>query len=102
MNRVLLDENLPHALAQIMGAGVVHVTELGSRMLDQELWKYGRAHDCIIVTKDADFFDRLVVEGPPPRVVWIRTGNLRRLELEAVIARNVGRNSHAADHRRFG
>lgn len=41
----------------------------------------------MVITKDADFFDRLVLEGSPPKVVWVRTGNPRRAVLEAEIAR---------------
>jgi len=37
----------------------------------------------VILTKDADFFDRLSLEGAPPKVVWVRVGNVRRSELEA-------------------
>ena len=37
----------------------------------------------MILTKDADFFDRLSLEGAPPKVVWVRVGNVRRSELEA-------------------
>lgn len=87
MKQVFIDENLPQTLARVFGSTAVHVTHLGPRMSDHELWKYGGQHNGIIVTKDADFFDRLAIEGPPPSVVWIRTGNLRRLELEALLAR---------------
>lgn len=87
MNQIFIDENLPETLAHVFGPKAVHVTAIGSRMSDRELWEYGRGHDGIIVTKDADFFDRLALEGSPPKVVWIRTGNLRRLELETLVAR---------------
>ncbi|MDR1742797.1 MAG: DUF5615 family PIN-like protein [Dysgonamonadaceae bacterium] len=29
-----------------------------------------------MVTFDADFFDILVVKGFPPKIIWLRTGNL--------------------------
>jgi predicted nuclease of predicted toxin-antitoxin system len=30
----------------------------------------------VIVTKDSDFYDRLTVKGYPPKLIWVRTGNL--------------------------
>jgi len=38
----------------------------------------------LLVTKDADFFDRLSLFGPPPKVIWARFGNLRRKDVEAL------------------
>ena len=44
-----------------------------------------KAEGLIIVTKDTDFYDRILLEGEPPKVVWIRTGNIKRKELKAII-----------------
>jgi predicted nuclease of predicted toxin-antitoxin system len=51
--------------------------ELGEAASDSELWEYAKAHDLVIVTKDADFSDRMMASDPPPRVVHLRIGNLR-------------------------
>jgi predicted nuclease of predicted toxin-antitoxin system len=86
---VLIDENLPRSLCQRLSQiNAIHATELGSRLSDEELWTKARKAGWDIMTKDSDFFDRLHLEGPPPRVLWIRTGNLRRHALEALIERN--------------
>lgn len=83
----LIDENLPEKLILILGSAAVHSTQLGARLSDHDLWLYARERNGVIVTKDADFFERLAVEGTPPKVVWIRTGSLRRIELETLLAR---------------
>ena len=85
--KVLIDENLPQTLLAKLGVGTVHATELGERMSDERLWSYAREHRCVILTKDVDFFDRLSLEGAPPKVVWIRVGNLRRSTMEDQIVR---------------
>ena len=87
MSGIVIDENLPESLAGVLGRAAIHVSRLGARLTDRALWEYGRIHGSIILTKDSDFFDRLSLEGPPPKVVWIRTGNLRRRELEDAIAK---------------
>jgi predicted nuclease of predicted toxin-antitoxin system len=39
------------------------------------------------VTKDADFSDRIILGAPPPWVVHLRFGNLRRGDFHALFAR---------------
>lgn len=86
--RLLIDENLPLGLAAGCGVEALHATQLGKRPSDSELWVKAAENDCILVTKDADFFDRLVLHGPPPKVVWVRVGNIRRRDLEALFKKN--------------
>jgi len=52
-------------------------------MTDSDLWNYAKRENLTIVTKGTDFYDRLVLQGPPPKVIWLRLGNLKRLELLA-------------------
>ena len=52
------------------------------------LWQQACENDWIILTRDADFFDRLLIHGPPPKVVWVRLGNLRKKDLiETLVGR---------------
>lgn len=87
MSRFILDENLPATLASFLGGDCKHAADLGARPTDAELWQWGREERRVILTKDADFFERLLLEGPPPKIVWLRVGNLRRVELEALMKR---------------
>jgi predicted nuclease of predicted toxin-antitoxin system len=43
----------------------------------------------VIVSKDADFFQRAVLYGPPPKVVWLGIGNGPTRIAEAVLRRYV-------------
>ena len=45
---------------------------------DADLWEYAKVRNLVIVTKDTDFSDRMLVSEPPPWVVHLRFGNLRR------------------------
>ena len=62
-----------------------HAQEFGKQPSDTELWTKAREADWTIVTRDVDFFDRLAVMGAPPKVVWIRLGNIRRRDLCAKV-----------------
>ena len=54
-----------------------------NRAPDNFVWEYARDNSLCIVTQDADFADRLVLEGFPPKVLWLRTGNSSTKQLEA-------------------
>lgn len=81
MKRFLIDENLPFVLGQRLGVDYVHATEVDSQASDSILWDYAKKHDLFVLTRDTDFFDRLLLHGPPPKVVWVRLGNLRKQDL---------------------
>jgi predicted nuclease of predicted toxin-antitoxin system len=77
----LLDENLPHRLRFHLSGVVSHSRDIGVGLSDAELWEYARINDLVIVSKDADFSERILISKPPPRVIHLRVGNLRRAEL---------------------
>jgi len=87
VKKILVDENLPRTLLPALGAGAQHATDLGPRQSDEQLWLYARERGFVLLTKDTDFFDKLMLSGAPPKIVWVRTGNLRRVALEERITR---------------
>ncbi len=82
MTGVLFDENLPTVSGLPTTFPIIHAIDLGSRMSDSALWDYAKQHDLAILTKDADFSQRIILASPPPRVIHLRVGNLRRREFE--------------------
>ena len=88
MKGYLLDENLPGTLRFSPSLPIQHVRDLGQSVTDADIWEHARQHDLVIVTKDTDFSDRILLADPPPRVVHLRFGNMRLTEfhehLEAV------------------
>jgi len=87
--KLLFDENLSFKLrAKMQDAfpGSKHVRDLGLEQVnDIEIWEFAKCEGFVIVTKDADFNDMSVVRGFPPYIVWLRTGNARVSEIEAVL-----------------
>lgn len=86
MKGFLFDENLPGVVALTPSLPVRHVRELGASLTDQAIWEYAASNDLVIVTKDADFSDRMLSSEPPPRVVHLRFGNMRLAEFNAHLA----------------
>jgi predicted nuclease of predicted toxin-antitoxin system len=86
--KVLVDENLPVELGRSLGLDAVHATELGLRLTDDQIWDEAKHLGCVLVTKDADFFDRMALIGPPPQVIWARFGNMRRKDVVDLFIRD--------------
>ena len=86
MTGFLLDENLPEKVRFTLSYPVVHARDLGKSVSDVDLWHHAKANDLVIVTKDADFSERILVSDPPPRVVHLRFGNLRLAAFHAHLA----------------
>ncbi|MDB5439231.1 MAG: hypothetical protein JWM33_1658 [Caulobacteraceae bacterium] len=43
---------------------------------DRQIWAYAQSEAVTIVTHDADFAELAGLYGPPPKVIWLRSGNL--------------------------
>ncbi len=87
MKGFLLDRNVPARLTFKPGLPVVAVTVIGENPTDSELWDYARKASLVIVSKDSDFSDRMILHTPPPWVVHLRFGNLRLREYHARLER---------------
>ena len=60
---------------------------MGASPSDTTIWNYGRQHGLAIVSKDADFSARIMLAVPPPWIVHLRFGNLRRKDFHALLAK---------------
>lgn len=77
--KLLLDENLSPRLAGLLSdpyPGSSHVKDVGLRgAADSRIWDFARAEAFVIVSKDSDFRERSLVDGFPPKIVWLAVGN---------------------------
>jgi predicted nuclease of predicted toxin-antitoxin system len=83
----LLDENLPYRLTFTPSQPFLHSTDLGACPSDDSVWKHAAINQLVIITKDADFSGLILVSSPPPWVVHLRFGNLRKKEFHDFMAR---------------
>ncbi len=87
MKGFLFDENLPARLTFTPSLPVTSSDSLGKSAKDTTLWNHARDLSLAIVTKDADFSDRIMQTAPPPWIVHLRFGNLRRKDYHALLAK---------------
>lgn len=77
--RLPFDENLsfrlPRMLEDVYPASL-HVREAGLRAAsDERIWAFAAEQDLVLVSKDTDFYQRSLLYGSPPKVIWLRVGN---------------------------
>ena len=61
MNGFFFDENLPAKILLTPSLPIIHVSVLGRSPSDTEIWQYAKDKKLVIVTKDADFSERLML-----------------------------------------
>lgn len=81
MKRFLIDANLPYRVPVWQKESFEVVVDIDEEWSDSEIWNYAKKNNYTIVTKDADFSNRIMVSGPPPKIIHLRIGNMRLRDL---------------------
>ncbi len=66
---------------QVKGVGLMDRSDL-------EIWSFAKNNNYCIVTFDSDFYDLSLVKGTPPKIIWLRTGNITTNSIEELIRSN--------------
>ena len=78
--RLLFDENLSFRLVRELVdvyPDSAHVRDIGLLgAADQAVWAYAAQEGFLLTSKDTDFYQRSLMFGVPPKVVWLRIGNV--------------------------
>src|SRR3989338_5435735 len=78
--KLLLDQNLSYKLIHDLQQKFPdsnHIRLLGLEFADDaKVWEYARINSFTIVTQDSDFYERSLIYGHPPKIIWITTGNV--------------------------
>lgn len=77
MAKFLIDANLPYRFSLWKDDDYIHQFDLGDEWTDKQIWHYARENNLTIITKDADFSNRIIFHKPPPKVIHIRFGNMK-------------------------
>ena len=90
--KLLFDHNLSPRLVSLLVDIYPDSNHLYLLGLDQEsdyyVWEIAKIQDYIIVTKDSDFNELLILKGFPPKVIWIRLGNCSTKTIESLLRDN--------------
>ncbi len=55
---------------------------------DLTIWKFAKENGLTIVTFDSDYSDLAAFYGAPPKVVWLRTGNMTTDSIDMLLRRS--------------
>lgn len=87
--KLLFDENLSYRLVGALSdlyPGSAHVRDIGLLgAADRRIWPYAGEHGFLLVSKDNDFYQRSLVFGAPPKVIWLRVGNGPTRQIAALL-----------------
>jgi predicted nuclease of predicted toxin-antitoxin system len=78
--KLLFDQNISFRILRLLPEDFADCRQVRSVGLndcnDVEIWRFAKQNGFTVVTFDADFFDISVLRGFPPKIIWLRTGNL--------------------------
>jgi predicted nuclease of predicted toxin-antitoxin system len=86
MVKYLIDANLPYYFSFWAGEEYIHIRDINDEWTDTQIWQYAKERNLTIVTKDADFSDRMLLSEPPPRIIHIKLGNMKMREFHTLIS----------------
>ncbi|MEH2179875.1 DUF5615 family PIN-like protein [Nostoc sp.] len=97
--KLLFDHNLSPRLVNRLADMYPNSQHLFLIGLDQAddliVWEYARQSGFTVVTRDADFNELSILQGFPPKVIWIRYGNCSTRKIEEIL------RSHLEDIQAF-
>jgi predicted nuclease of predicted toxin-antitoxin system len=87
--KLLFDQNLSRHLVTRLAMEYpdsAHVAALElDTATDTEIWDYAGEHGYIIVSKDSDFRQLAFLNGPPPKAIWLRVGNMTPNDIHQIL-----------------
>ena len=84
--KLLVDAQLPKSLSDFLkaqGMDSVHTLELPekNKTKDGFIARMAKEEQRIVITKDSDFLESYIIKKEPPKLLLLKTGNIRNSEL---------------------
>jgi predicted nuclease of predicted toxin-antitoxin system len=89
--KLLLDQNISFRVVKKLKEHYPVVESVRENGLynkdDRTIWEYCRQNGYSLVTFDEDLYDLTTLFGPPPKIIWLRTGNLTNEQVTDLLIR---------------
>ena len=97
MMKFIVDAQLPRALCTLLsknGHDCIHTLDLPKRNAtsDDEISALSIKENRVVISKDADFFDRYLVKVEPHKLIYVTTGNISTKALLLLFEKNLQLN----------
>lgn len=87
--RLIFDQNISHRIIKELPKRFSTSTTVKREGLinanDKEIWEFAKNSNLTIVTQDSAFNDLNAFYGFPPKVIWVRLGNLSTNQIAKII-----------------
>jgi len=86
--RLIADENISWRLKKFLSNwDILPVNEIkqGDRLNDRMIWEFAKGNSYTILTFDEDFAELQNLFSYPPKIIWLRTGNLNTAEIAGLL-----------------
>jgi predicted nuclease of predicted toxin-antitoxin system len=102
----LIDAQLPRRLMyrlRDLGHDALHTLDLPlrNRTPDSEIKELSLHEKRVLVTKDGEFVDSLILQGKPYKLLLISTGNIKNADLEKLLLQNLEQIVEAFEQHSF-
>lgn len=92
--RFLVDAQLPKTISLFLdykGHDSLHTLDLPNKnkSKDSEINLLSSKEQRIVVSKDMDFVESLLVSGKPYKLLYVNTGNINNKQLQELLAKNL-------------
>jgi predicted nuclease of predicted toxin-antitoxin system len=96
--KLLFDQNISSKIVPLVQSnfpGAQQVVQVGlENASDLAIFEFAKTNQFIIVTFDSDFVDLSLVRGTPPKIIWLRTGNLTTKSISELLDNNANNILH--------
>lgn len=90
--KLLFDQNISFRILKLLENDFRFWEQVRTLGLDNEsdfaIWTFAKENNYTIVTFDADFFDISNINGHPPKIIWLNTGNLITKNIAKLLFKN--------------
>jgi|SRR6185437_1138148 len=86
--RLIADENISWRIKNLIPRWeILPSNEINAkqRLTDLVIWKFAKENDYAILTFDEDFSELQNLYSYPPKIIWLRTGNLNTSKIAALL-----------------
>src|SRR5260221_5624061 len=86
--RLIADENISWRLKKLIPQWDIlpsNEIKFNQRLTDLMIWQYAKVNQYTILTFDEDFFELQNLYSYPPKIIWLRTGNVSTTEIASML-----------------
>ena len=88
--RLITDENISWRLKKLIPEWQIlpsNEIKHAQRLTDFMIWQFAKAHQYHILTFDEDFSELQNLYSFPPKIIWLRTGNVSTNEIALLLTK---------------